>query len=238
MRFPNALRGVRSIRVSELLSLWALVLSALFYGIVLLVGTDNARSDLLLLGLLGLPLIVLSIVALIKKLIGVCQAARDHSAFGSARTAIIFALVFSSISGIFTNLGSMQAIPDFLTLAATACTLCASVLILKGLIALCASLKRLDLAEEGARLIRLVLILGISELALQLFIDVLPEKYASTPVLLGRIVLALVLGTVRMALLLRYYRRVIEILDIYDPASGDGGEASASSSETPWGVYP
>ena len=235
MRFPNALQGLKSIRVSEILSLWVLSLTTLISLTAMFGQADAVYLPVLL---LWIPSLVLGIVALVKELIGVCQAARDHSSFASARTAIIFALVFSGISAFFSRLGSMEAIPGFLDLVASACILCASVLIIKGIIALAAALKRLDLAEQGAKLIRYVLAAGILGLALTLLLKVIPEKYLSTPLLLILTLLALVIGVVRSVLLLRYYKRSIEILDYVDPAPGEGGEAPASSSGTPWGVYP
>ena len=232
MRFPHTLSGLRSIRSAELLNVWVIILTSAISLVALFAQLDSAALVLIL---LGIPMIVLGIVGLVKQLIGVSRAARDFRVFASARTAIIAAIVLSGISGLL----SRTDVPtNLLDIASSACSLYASILILKGIIALCGALRRLDMAEQGQKLIRYVLTVGLLGLALEVFLAVLPETYEPHLLLLILTVLLLALGLLEAFLLLRYYKRAIDMLDYYDPDPGDGMNAPASSPDAPWGVYP
>lgn len=227
MRFPHTLSGLRSIRSAELLNVWVIILTSAISLVALFAQPDSAAIVLLL---LGIPMIVLSIVGLVKQLIGVSRAARDFRVFASARAAIIAALVLSGISGF---MGKTDVPTNLLDIASTACSLYASILILKGIIALSGALRRLDMAEQGQKLIRYVLTVGLLGLALEVFLTVLPERYETHPLLFVPIVLLLVLSLLEAFLLLRYYKRAIDMLDYNDPDPGDGLNTPASSPDAP-----
>lgn len=232
MKYPNALSGLRSLRAAEILEIWVLALTAVMSLLALIVPSDTALAVIFI---LALVMLVLAIIALVKELIGVSRAAKDFSIFGSARTAIILAMVFSVLGSVLESVFLLHVILD---LAASACSLYAAVLILKGIIAIAQYVKKDNMVERVQRLLRFVLISGGLGILLQAASQFLPKDFDNRAIAAVIIVLALALGIVKCVLILRCYSDAVDMLD-YDPPGSDWDpERRDPSSDTPWGVYP
>ena len=232
VRYPNALDGLRSLRSAAILEIWVLALTAAMSLVALFVRSDAALPVFFI---LAVAMLVLAIIGLIKELIGVSRAAKDFSIFASARTAIIFSMVFSVAAAVLERVFLLHVI---LELAASAFALYAAVLIFKGIIAIAQYVKNGNMVERTQKLLRFVLISGILAIILETVAQFLPEDFSNYALAAVIIVLALALGVVKCVLILRCYSDAVDMLD-NDPSGSDGNpELRDSSADAPWSVYP
>lgn len=229
MHYPNALSGIRALRTAKLISVWLIVITV----VMLVAAAVGREASVGIIAILGLIVLVLGIVGLVMELVGVSRAAKDHSIFRSARTAIIIEIICSVISA-FLDSKSFPA--KLLDLVESVCSLCATILIVKGIIALAESLHRGDMADRGQKLIRIILTVVILGLILNFLETILPENLGTAIFLLIIALVSLVLSLVELVLFLRYLKDAVAMLSMGDPtAPMSGGGSPGSPSRSSWG---
>ncbi|MBO4418525.1 MAG: hypothetical protein J5789_01675 [Oscillospiraceae bacterium] len=204
MRNLNALSGIGLIRKAEILSFSAAILAVLMipiaYG-----GRRNAGILLLLL----LTVAALAIAALVVELVGVSRAAKDASAFQTAKSAIIAGLVVAVIGALVPDENPLDLI---LELVSDACSLCATVYIMKGLISMARNYSRKDVAAAGQGLLRLLLITGVAAMGAEILIWSASSKPDSLFYLLFFCAVALVIGIIQFVLFMRYTKTIMDLI--------------------------
>lgn len=110
MKFPNAAVGIAKIFKAEILSLIAFIATgaASIFGVAFSVSekANNTAGEVISgagIMVLLIAAAVLSVIALIFKIIGVIQTSRDEYSFKLIIYLTIFSLVLSAISGIFSR---------------------------------------------------------------------------------------------------------------------------------------
>ena len=110
MRYPNAYTGVSQIYRAELIAIIAFCCTGIgailaIFGVgVADVGSQAVGAGFAITGgVFVMATAVLMVVSYVMNIIGVFNAAKDESAFNSAKIAIIIGIVASIVAGIFSN---------------------------------------------------------------------------------------------------------------------------------------
>lgn len=148
MTFPNALEGVKKIYKAEILDLIATILM-LVSGLAILLGLIS-KSSAGLISVLGGSVVILvaaviSLIALIRCILGVKKAIPDEQNFQFAFYALIGGIIASVIIGIFSSNATISDIGESIN---SACSFLTQYYIVTALIALA---QRLNDGEMQAK---------------------------------------------------------------------------------------
>lgn len=221
MRFANALRGVKTLRIAALLSLCAAALSMIlaFLGLFGFFGRLDALYALAFTVLFGLGLAVL-----VVRLVGVSQAARDQSQFAEARMVILMGIAFSLVGGLVFQRDSLPYV--LLRLLVSVFSIWASILIIKGILAFAELFRYEQMLPAGKRLIRVVLIVESLAAVMELLRILLPSSLSTNIIPAMITIVSLALQLRELVLFLRYLKGAAEMLTIGNPALGRPGSVS------------
>ncbi len=205
MRFPNAAKGMKKVFAAEILSLIAAIAlgSTLILSIVFLNFEKSGNETAM--GVSGIGLLVfmagaavLTILALIFKLIGVVQTSKDEPSFKIVSWLIVFGLIasvigacFSSNTFVYNLTNAISNVLNFISL----------LFIILGIGSFAAQLGNSDVVLRCGSQFRLILWIGIVSLIARFFCIFMPSLVASS-IVLAFAVLALVLNIIQYILYL------------------------------------
>ena len=137
MRYPNAFKGVKKIWLAEILKLLAAVVGIVLLVIVAANGSINLENVVVnenvktVVGVLGIAVGLLALVAFILNLIGLIGARKDETSFGNA---LLFTLLGIAASIVMSVWSDKTRLVKSMEVVITLCSLFASYYVLTGII--------------------------------------------------------------------------------------------------------
>lgn len=168
--FRNAYEGIKKIRIAEIISFAASVVSVI--GLVMLLfGAKGAaretRENLLaIFGFIAIAVLIALLVSFVLSLAGLNRARKDEPLFNTAFMLTIGAFAVSVVSGFFS---SSSVASSIIAMAANLLMLAATVFVVKGIISLANKLKAHDVAAKGASLLNLIIGVQVLSIVASIF---------------------------------------------------------------------
>lgn len=216
MKFPNAAKGISKIFSSEILSLIALlasgiasIVAAVFY----VTAKSNNQGGAIASGI-GLTVLlvgagVVSVIALILKIVGVVQTSKDEDSFRMIIYITIFTLIVAIIAGCFSRvtflyniLSAVSNIGGFVT----------SLLIILGIGNLAMQMGNNEVINKCDSQFKLILWIGIISLLARFFSIFLPTV-AAKGIIITLAVIGMVLGVIQYILYLSLLSKAKKMLN-------------------------
>lgn len=216
MRFPNAAKGISKIFTSEILSLIA-ILAAGVAGIVGTVFYTTAESNnevgTLTSGIgflvLAVGASVVTIIALILKIVGVIQASKDEDSFKMIIYITIFTLIVAIIAAFFSNVTFIYNISNAITNIGEFVT---SLLIIIGIGNLAMKMNNVEIINKCGTQFKLILWIGIISLLTRFFSIFLPT-FAAQSIVIVLAVIGMILGIIQYILYLSLLSKTKKMLN-------------------------
>lgn len=173
MTFPNAYDGVKKIYLAEILTLIAEVLLLIStVGILAAAQTDEATVGMVSL-IFGTISIVALFVAFILNLMGITRAMKDEPSF---KLALIFTIVSIVTSGVSAVLAEGSLVSDILEIVSNASSIIITLLIIQGIANLALKLRDLNMAEQGKKLMLMILTVQVLSVAAKMIAAIFESK--------------------------------------------------------------
>ncbi len=168
MKYPNALKGIKRIFLSELLSLFAALTA-----IPVLFLTNNEENitekeidtTMVIIIILAAVLLLMRLIGYILNIIGIHKAAKDESVFGIALLFVILGIGSNIAADIFVNNKSVSA---FLSGVHEISDILVTYYIIKGICSLSERLKNKKMVRRGKLLFGTYIILVVLIVAMNL----------------------------------------------------------------------
>lgn len=210
MRFPNAAKGIKKIFAAEILSLIATVAFSIATVFGIMISYANKEGGEVALGVSSVGLlifllgaIVLTVLAMIFKLIGVVQSSKDEPSFKMVLYFVVFGLIVNAILAVFTIffqdnpflyslINSISSVISFINL----------LLIILGVGSLGAQLGNQEVVLRSGSQFKIILWIGIISLLARLFAAFAPVSYFAQWVMLSFAFIATFLSIVQYILYL------------------------------------
>lgn len=191
MKFPNAAKGLKKIFNAEILYLFSIVFLGIGMTIALIVSEDESQlSDALgitmLIGLIAGA--VMMAIALILKIVGVIQTAKDERSFKGVIYLTVFGLVITITAAAFFNNSVLNSISNTVSSVVSIIT---SVLIIFGICNMANQLGRQDIVQKGGKIFRIMIWLAILSIIMRFISIFLPKNIDDASNLAKVIVLCL-----------------------------------------------
>ena len=218
MKFPNAASGVKKIYIAQILALFATLCTgaALVYASIKGKGEtveqavdDLSGSGLAIVATAALIGAILLLVAWIVQLVGVIQASRDEDAFKAVLYLIIFAIIVSIVSAVFSN---NETVSNIANIASDVLNLITTLMIIAGIVDMAAQLGNTDVPNKGKAIVRII----CATLALTIIIKIVMSIFKNDvgTIVAGVLaVIALVLEVVQFIVYLVFLSRASKILN-------------------------
>ncbi len=215
MKFPNAAKGIKKIFNAEILNLIALIATSilLILSVVLasLTESDNdATMSVLAISILvfGAVAGVMGIIALILMIVGTIQTAKDEPSFKMIIYLAVLNIIVAIIAALFSgnqfvnNLANgFNSVVSFIT----------SILVVIGVANLARQLLNTELAEKCAKLLRVIIWVGMLSLMTRFFSIFWGSKVALVIIIfLG--VISIILSIIQYILYLSMLSKAKKIL--------------------------
>lgn len=216
MKFPNAAKGISKIFTSEILALIAAIATGV--AIILAAATyvsTKTNSDVgVAVSGIGFIIVaagasVLTIIALILKIVGVVQTSRDEDSFKMIIYLTIFTLIVAVIAAIFSRntflynvVQAVSSIGGFVT----------TLLIILGIGNLAAQLGNEEVIDKCSSQFKLILGIGIVSLLSRFFCIFLPTVAAQS-IVIALAIVALVLNVIQYILYLSLLSKAKKMLN-------------------------
>ena len=216
MKFPNAAKGISKIFTSEILALIAAIatgvasiLAVVLYSSVKTNSEAGAAVSGIGFLILAAGASVLTIIALILKIVGVVQTSRDEDSFKMIIYLTIFTLIVAVIAGIFSSnrflynlLSAVSSIGGFVT----------TLLIILGISNLSVQVGNDEVTDKCSSQFKLILAIGIVSLLARFFCIFLPTV-AAQGIVIALAVVAMVLSVIQYILYLSLLSKAKKMLN-------------------------
>ncbi len=186
MKFPNAYRGVKKIRLGQLFALiaaLAAIAMVVFVAAKIDVNTEELGEDAL--GPIAILLLlsgIFAIIGMIITLVGIVNAMKDESAFRGALIFVILGLIVSAANSFyFGSNEKYEDITKYIDTGVKLLTLIASMCVVKGCMNLAQKLDRPDMVQKGRAAMTAIVIIYLIAIGCDLVrVLVAPEKLGDT----------------------------------------------------------
>lgn len=216
MKFPNAAKGIKKIFTSEILALIAVIAAGIasILAITLYASVKtNAEAGAAVSGIgfiiLAAGASVLTIIALILKIVGVVQTSKDEDSFKMIIYLTIFTLVVALIAGFFSRttflyrlIYTISNIGGFVT----------TLLVILGIGNLGAQVGNEEVVDKCSNQFKLILWIGIVSLLASFFSIFLPTV-AAQGIIIALAVVGIVLEIVQYVLYLSLLSKAKKMLN-------------------------
>ncbi len=170
MKFPNALKGLKKIYTSEILTLLAGVLSGVLTYLGEGIGANTEASKMAILAALLIGFSIITIIAYILNFVGTAQAGKDESSFKSALLWILIGIVLTVAA---TVLGESHSLYRYLSNGTRLADILTTVYIIQGVICLANRVGNEEQAQRGKRVQNMIVIIYALSFVLQIANDFL-----------------------------------------------------------------
>ena len=156
MKYPNALKGIKKIYTSQILTLLAGILSGTLSVLGDGIGQNAPDSKMALLAALFLGFAAFTIIAYLLNLVGTIQAGKDESSFKNALLWIVIGIALTVIAVI---LGEQHSFYSILTSATRLADILTTVCIIQGVISLAKRIGNEEQAQRGKKVLNMIIII-------------------------------------------------------------------------------
>ena len=170
MKFPNALKGLKKIYTSEILTLLAGVLTGVLTYLGDGIGANTEASKMAILAALLIGFGILTIIAYILNFVGTVQAGKDESSFKSALLWILIGIILAVAA---TVLGEGHSLYRYLRNGTRLADILMTIYIIQGVICLANRVGNEEQAQRGKRVQNMIVIIYALSFVLQIANDFL-----------------------------------------------------------------
>ena len=216
MNFPNAAKGISKIFTSEILALIAAIatgVATIFAAIFYAASKTNSESGLVVSGI-GLLILaagasVLTIIALILKIVGVVQTSRDEDSFKLIIYLTVFTLIvavvaacFSRNAFLYNTINAVSTLGSFIT----------TLLVIIGIGNMASQIGNDEVMDKCSNQFKIILGIGIVSLLARLFCIFLPTTAAQV-IIIALGIVAVVLSVIQYILYLSLLSKAKKMLN-------------------------
>ena len=209
MKFPNALKGLKKIYASEILTLLAGILSGVFSYLGNGAGANIEDSKMALLAVLFLCFGILTLVAYILNFIGTAQAGKDESSF---KSALLWILIGIALTAAALILGEDHYLYRYLSNGTRMTDILMTIYIIQGVICLANKLGNEEQAQRGKRVQNMIVFIYALSFVFQIVNDFLNVEKISPAVLAACGFAALILFIVAYITFIRLLSKAKKML--------------------------
>ena len=173
MKFPNAAKGIKKIFNAEILNLIALIATSILLILSVVLASLTESDNDATMGVLAISILVfgavagvMGIIALILMIVGTIQTAKDEPSFKMIIYLAVLNIIVAIIAALFSgnqfvnNLANgFNSVVSFIT----------SILVVIGVANLARQLLNTELAEKCAKLLRVIIWVGMLSLMTRFF---------------------------------------------------------------------
>lgn len=215
MKFPNAAKGIKKIFNAEILNLIALIATSILLILSVVLASLTESDNDATMGVLAISILVfgavagvMGIIALILMIVGTIQTAKDEPSFKMIIYLAVLNIIVAIIAALFSgnqfvnNLANgFNSVVSFIT----------SILVVIGVANLARQLLNTELAEKCAKLLRVVIWVGMLSLMTRFFSIFWGSKVALVIIIfLG--VISIILSIIQYILYLSMLSKAKKIL--------------------------
>lgn len=215
MKFPNAAKGIKKIFNAEILNLIALIATSILLILSVVLASLTESDNDATMGVLAISILVfgavagvMGIIALILMIVGTIQTAKDEPSFKMIIYLAVLNIIVAIIAALFSgnqfvnNLANgFNSVVSFIT----------SILVVIGVANLARQLLNTDLAEKCAKLLRVIIWVGMLSLMTRFFSIFWGSKVALVIIIfLG--VISIILSIIQYILYLSMLSKAKKIL--------------------------
>ena len=215
MKFPNAAKGIKKIFNAEILNLIALIATSILLILSVVLASLTESDNNATMGVLAISILVfgavagvMGIIALILMIVGTIQTAKDEPSFKMIIYLAVLNIIVAIIAALFSgnqfvnNLANgFNSVVSFIT----------SILVVIGVANLARQLLNTELAEKCAKLLRVVIWVGMLSLMTRFFSIFWGSKVALVIIIfLG--VISIILSIIQYILYLSMLSKAKKIL--------------------------
>lgn len=218
MKFPNAAKGVSKIFTAEILSLIALIATggmAVFSAFLMALnqpkGELSTGAVVSAAGVVGFGIIagILLIIALVFKIVGVVQTAKDEDSFKVIIYLTVLAIIVALVAACFS--GNKFA-ADVARVVGDIVTLICSILIVLGIVNMATKYNNIAVIEKGGRILKLIILIGIISIIVKFIAIFLPSESAAFLIAVFAVI-ALILSIVQYCVYLSFLSNAKKMLN-------------------------
>ncbi|MEE0956921.1 MAG: hypothetical protein UH734_02395 [Ruminococcus sp.] len=215
MKFPNAAKGIKKIFNAEILNLIALIATSILLILSVVLASLTESDNDATMGVLAISILVfgavagvMGIIALILMIVGTIQTAKDEPSFKMIIYLAVLNIIVAIIAALFSgnqfvnNLANgFNSVVSFIT----------SILVVIGVANLARQLLNTELAEKCAKLLRVIIWVGMLSLMTRFFSIFWGSKVALVIIIfLG--VISIILSIIQYILYLSMLSKAKKIL--------------------------
>ena len=219
MEFSNALRGIKKIRTSEILSLIVAVLGAVGGGLILsAVRSAKTVENAVSAGggaVVGGSIVavvagILAIIAFILQLIGLSAAGKDENCFRPAFIIAIIGIVVSVLQTVFAKNALLSGVFEVISNVVSPII---TYLCIGGIISIARKLGNEDMAQRGTKLVKIIIALYVIVLIIKLLETILGSGDVVKAISGVLAIVAGILSIVILITYLKYLGRAVKMLE-------------------------
>ena len=219
MRFPNACKGLKKIFFAELISLIALVPSAVSLVLIQFLPEeiDKNNAEILpaevVVTILSILSLVMMTVAYVLNVIGYVTASKDNESFKKAMLLTIAGMVLTVVSGIMENANGNPILTNTFDSMENILDLLITLMTISGIVTLSVTYGDLRMVESGKALFKFLFAIYLPTLIAYVFVYLLRNTRSAAILAVTVTFISFALNTVYSLLYLRYLYRAVNMLE-------------------------